>query len=69
MNQDGTPEIGSIRMIDFSGGARAAADQAFAAERRGIIRCGNSGYDLPPEKYAQWQEIELVFRPDGMRLR
>ncbi|MGD1881763.1 MAG: energy transducer TonB [Paracoccaceae bacterium] len=69
MNQDGTPQTGSIRMASFSGGSESAARQAFEAARRAIIRCGARGFDLPVEKYGQWQEIEMTFNPEGMRLR
>ena len=67
--QTGVPEAGSIRMIDFTDGSEAAARQAFEAARRAIIRCGARGFPLPPEKYEQWREMELVFNPNGMRLR
>ena len=56
-------------MIDFTDGSEAAARQAFEAARRAIIRCGASGFPLPAEKYEQWREMELVFNPNGMRLR
>ncbi|MEY8843261.1 energy transducer TonB, partial [Cribrihabitans sp. XS_ASV171] len=45
MARDGTPDQGSIRMIDFSGGSQSAANQAFQAARRAILRCGAKGYD------------------------
>lgn len=67
--QDGVPDAGSIRMVDFSGGTDAAANQAYEAARRAIIRCGASGFPLPADKFDQWREMELVFNPDGMRLR
>ncbi|MGR3684765.1 MAG: energy transducer TonB, partial [Paracoccaceae bacterium] len=41
----------------------AAARQAFEAAKRAIIRCGSRGYDLPQEKYSQWQDIEMTFDP------
>lgn len=63
MNQDGTPVIGSIRMLSASGGGDAAARQAFEAAKRAIIRCSSRGYDLPQEKYSQWQDIEMTFDP------
>ena len=47
----------------------AAAQQAFEAARRAIIRCGVSGFDLPAEKYDQWQEIEMTFNPEQMRIK
>jgi hypothetical protein len=67
--RDGTPEIGSIRLVGSSGGGDTAAKQAFDAARRAIIRCGNDGFDLPVEKYDQWRDIEMTFNPESMRIR
>jgi hypothetical protein len=69
MTQDGKPIPASIRMASSSGGSSAAAGQAFEAARRAIIRCGARGFDLPVEKFGQWQEIEMTFNPEGMRLK
>lgn len=66
---DGTPDIGSIRLLSSSGGSGQAARQAFEAARRAIIRAGSSGFDLPAEKYAHWQEIEMTFNPERMRIK
>jgi hypothetical protein len=56
-------------MIDFEGGPDAAARQAFEAARRAVLRCGASGFKLPPEKYEQWRNIEMVFNPESMRIK
>jgi len=69
MTEDGAPVTSSIRLIGSSGGTDASAQQAFAAARRAIIRCGASGYDLPADKYGQWREIEMTFNPERMRIR
>ncbi|MEM1073901.1 MAG: energy transducer TonB [Pseudomonadota bacterium] len=69
MARDGKPVTGSIRMASSSGGSDAAARQAFEAARRAIIRCGARGYDLPVEKYGQWQQIEMTFNPERMRVK
>ncbi len=69
MNEDGTPITGSIRLVGQSGGSDASARQAFDTARRAIIRCGVDGYDLPREKYGQWQEIEMTFDPSNMRIK
>ena len=69
MNQDGTPQAGSIRLAGSSGGSDAASKQAFEAARRAIIRCGAKGYQLPAEKFGQWQEIEMTFNPERMRIK
>ena len=66
MNEDGTPDVTSLRMIGFSGGSEAAANNMFSAARRAIIRCGTRGFPLPLEKYAQWREIEMTFNLDGV---
>ncbi|WP_298843145.1 energy transducer TonB [uncultured Roseobacter sp.] len=69
MTQDGRPVNSSIRMASSSGGNDTAARQAFEAARRAIIRCGARGFDLPAEKYGQWQEIEMTFNPERMRVK
>lgn len=69
MAQDGKPVTSSIRMASSAGGSEQAARQAFEAARRAIIRCGARGFDLPSEKYSQWQEIEMTFNPERMRIK
>lgn len=69
MDQSGKPVTGSIKMIGYEGGSEASAKQAYEAGRRAIIRCGQNGFPLPPEKYAQWQEVEITFDPQQMRMR
>ncbi|MEL7461533.1 MAG: hypothetical protein AAGJ39_11285 [Pseudomonadota bacterium] len=66
MNENGTPDVNSLRMIGFSNGSEAAANNMFSAARRAIIRCGTRGFPLPLEKYAQWREIEMTFNLDGV---
>ena len=69
MSRDGRPDNGTIRMIGFDGGSQAAAQQAYEAARRAIIRCGANGFALPVEKYDHWRDIEMVFNPERMRIR
>ncbi len=69
MTPDGKPVNSSIRMLSSSGGSDANARRAYETARRAIIRCGSSGFDLPSEKYSQWQEIEMTFNPERMRIR
>ena len=69
MSREARPVEGSLRLISYEGGSQAAAQQAFEAARRAILRCGASGYGLPAESYEHWQQVELVFNPEGMRLR
>jgi hypothetical protein len=67
--QDGIPDVASIEMIAFEGGTEASARQAYEAARRAIIRCGAKGFQLPPEKYEQWRNIEMEFNPERMRIK
>jgi len=60
---------GSIKMLGAKGGDDAAVGTAFGAARRAILRCQKSGYKLPSDKYSQWQDIEMTFNPDGMRMK
>ena len=69
MNQDGTPVTDTIRLISSTGGSDDAARRVFDSARRAIILCGSRGYSLPPEKYSQWQNIEMTFDPRKMGLR
>jgi hypothetical protein len=69
MKQDATPVNESIRMLSASGGSDAAARRVFDSARRAIILCGARGLSLPPEKFSQWQNIEMTFDPRKMALR
>lgn len=69
MTQDGKVVSSSLRMIASEGGDASTANAAFGAARRAILLCQKDGYPLPPEKYGQWQEIEMTFNPERMRIR
>jgi hypothetical protein len=69
MNQDGTPIVGSIKLLGSSGGTAASAEQAFQTARRAIIICGKRGFNLPVEKFDEWREIEIGFDPEKMRFK
>ncbi|MGI3170529.1 energy transducer TonB [Pseudooceanicola sp. C21-150M6] len=69
MNENATPRIETIRMISSSGGSNQAAQQAFEAARRAIIRCGAKGFGLPVDKFGQWRDIEMTFDPENMRIK
>ena len=69
MTPDGKPVNSSIRLASSSGGSTGAANQAFEAARRAIIRCTRDGYGLPADKYGQWKEIEMTFNPERMRIK
>ncbi|WP_135507298.1 energy transducer TonB [Roseovarius aestuariivivens] len=68
LNRDGTLS-GDVRQLSAQGGSGDAARQAFEAARRAILRCGAGGFDLPPEKYDHWREIEMSFNPESMRIK
>lgn len=69
MSPEGRVVDGSLRMLEASGGSDAAVRTAFQSARRAILRCQRDGFALPAEKYAQWQEVEMVFNPSEMRVR
>ena len=69
MNEDGTPDTGTIRLIESRGGSGGSVNQAFQAARRAIIRCGARGFSLPSDKYEQWRDIEMTFNPENMRIK
>ena len=73
MTEDGKPKSDTIEMVSFEGGDEAAAQQAFEAAKRAVVRgvkgCGAPGYDLDPAQYGQWNVMNLIFDASGMRLR
>ncbi len=69
MAENGTPDFSSIHMTSFKDGTQADANLMFEAAKSAIYRCGRDGFPLPPDKYAQWKDLELVFDPSGMRQR
>jgi len=53
----------SFRRVGYERMSEPAAQEAYEAARRAVIRCGTQGYDLPPEKHALWKELHLTFDP------
>ena len=68
MTPDGKLVASSVRMINSIGGEGAALKKAEQAARGAVLRCSKKmGANLPPEKYEQWRNIELLFDPAEMR--
>ena len=68
LGQDGKVNS-DVRQVAATGGDAAATKIAYDAARRAILRCqGTGGYDLPAEKYSEWQDVEITFDPSGMRI-
>ena len=59
----------SLSMLGFDGGEGPPVKTAFEAARRAILRCQKGGYKLPSEKYSRWQDIEITFNPENMRIK
>jgi hypothetical protein len=59
--------IGEPKLVDPKDLSAQGMRQAFEAGRRALIRA--QPYDLPPEKYEQWRQIEVVFNPEEMAVR
>jgi len=68
LDRDGYVKNNDIRLLSSQGDEGAAA-VAFQAARRAILRCQSGGYQLPADKYDQWQDIVVTFDPSGVRLR
>jgi hypothetical protein len=68
LERDGTVRGNDVRLLS-SDGDQSATNTAFEAARRAILRCQLGGYNLPAEKYDQWQDVVITFDPSGMRLR
>ncbi len=62
-------KILSIEMVDFTGGTAAAAQQAFEAARRAVVRGASKGLGLPSDKYDTWKSMLFTFDSSQGRLR
>ena len=69
MERSGAPKMDSFQLLSFEGGTQSSADKVYRAARSALFRCGQRGLPLPPEKYDDWREIEIVFNPQGMQFR
>lgn len=57
---DRRPVADSIELTGTDGD-EAASQEAFAAARKAILRCGKKGLALPDGKYEFWRELHLTF--------
>ncbi len=69
LDKSGKVVPGSLDMLGFEGGEGRPVETAFEAARRAILRCQRGGYNLPSEKYSHWQDIEITFNPENMRIK
>ena len=69
MQPDGRLDGGSLRLVSSEGGNPGAAESAFQAARRAILRCEKGGYPLPGEKYEQWKQVEVTFDARSEQIR
>ena len=58
-----------VEMVKFTGGTAEAAQQAFEAARRAVIRGASKGLGLPPDKYDTWKSMLFTFDTSQGRLR
>ena len=61
LGQDQKPV--AITLLSFTGGTDADARQAFEAVKRTIYRAAAAGFNLPPDKYDDWKDLEMTFDP------
>ena len=69
MTRDGRPIESSLSLDGFEGGIERDAQSAYLAAKRAILKCGNSGYNLPLEKYDLWAKMQIEFDPEKMRIK
>ena len=61
--------VGPVRLLRSVGGDGAAAESAFQAARRAVLRCQGDGFPLPADKYDQWRLVEMTFDGSAMVIR
>jgi hypothetical protein len=68
LDRDGYVRDNDVRLLSSQGDS-SAVGTAFEAARRAILRCQSGGYQLPVDKYDQWEEVVITMDPSGLRLR
>ncbi|RWY39532.1 hypothetical protein EP867_13910 [Falsigemmobacter intermedius] len=66
MRPDGGVE--RVEMLSANGPSEAGNRTAYETARRAVMRCAQNGA-LPADKYEQWQQIDMTFDYNAMRLR
>ena len=66
---EGKPLANSIYLVGYDGGDADSAQRAFETAQRAIKECGAQGFELPVDQYAAWQNVEITFNPEKMRVR
>ncbi|MEX3016499.1 hypothetical protein [Gymnodinialimonas hymeniacidonis] len=63
MTPEAEPIPNTFELVSASVDDQDAADLAFLAARRAVIRCGEAGYDLPAAAFPYWERVEINFDP------
>ena len=66
---EGKPLANSIYLVGYEGGDSESAQRAFESAQRAIKECGAQGFELPADQYSAWQNVEITFNPEKMRVR
>ena len=66
---EGKPLANSIYLVGYEGGDGDSAQRAFETAQRAIKECGAQGFELPADQYSAWQNVEITFNPERMRVR
>ena len=66
---EGKPLAKSIHLVGYEGGDQLSAERAFETAQRAIKECGVEGFKLPKDQYTAWQNMEITFNPEKMRMR
>ena len=69
LDQSGVLQTETIRLTDPEDGTPEHVQQAYEAARRAIVRCGTNGYELPKDRFEDWQSIDMTFNPENMRIK
>lgn len=69
LSPDGKVIPSTIKLVSAEGGNQTAQQIAYRKARTAILHGSDLGFNLPPAKYQEWRDIQMVFDPKGMRLQ
>lgn len=69
LDREGRVIASTLRLLSSSSEDAVETEAAFAAARRALLRCQGDGYVLPPEKYEEWRDMELLFDSEAVSIK
>ena len=66
LDRNAKPVRSSLELVSATNASQSAIRQAYRVARTAVLRCGREGFNLPPDKYERWKNVELLLDLEKM---